>query len=1176
VPSRVITVQPPLGGLNRQVAYPGQPPFTSPFLENVRTTDVFERRKRLSSRPGAVKAYPEQLYAEYRERVLGHCVPASFTPSTDTTIVIATHDFAFTSAHAGCWLYFTVTGNAYQIKTYTSATTVVVAGETAAAEAYVSGNEILVVAGGTVTTLAYRSATVTFTEATDIVNWSTHALVSGDTVKFTTTDTLPDDLVASTVYYVVYNNGNTFFLADDPTLTNLISIDPGGAGTHTGWDLGRTLVTLGAGSSYDFTAAGGYLRFDTSGNYYQIYAVVDTDHVIVAGDATGESATDTVTVFDWDSAAGSVVMLDKVNPLPDFQYLSTQRQSLLNENWSAYVNDQEPNDVTGSDWSRPTIDYVEEYEFFNDPTASGTGTVGAYSEGRTKITLSGGPTVVSGWANSNYYITFTATEATTSRYITLVDVAGNAVYVNGAVTESNGAVRIWSSGNIQHPIKPGDPLKSQDYVRSNWITESPPIGQHWFVDGSIRDVPDDLNLSKRFAVSLDYQISYWTSGSPTTWATAYILLGISGTHDQLAIGIATGTSPTSDTVNLYRAGAVVASGTLDVRAYPGKRNLTVSIDGDHVQVYHQGNLEIDHTLSTGAETITSYGFFLLGQGSYYETYYAQSYDCNLLYYSTTGIGGDVSNILTSTLVASANGDIWTEIQKGSLTRIRSDIQLRENVRLRAAEFAGLLYIADFGSVKIGGDDGAIALDGSVYKLTSATVNALTDYPGGWADSGLDIDVNNDVVEIYGVTGSTADGIYRITTLADGYMAITGTGIAAATVCTFRVHRAPKVYDPVKRTIERWIADSDGSAQKGIVPCGCPLIARCGGRIYLGGADHNPHVWYASRSGDPKDWDFGADPGDTGKAVSGEAAEYKVIGDPLTAIIGWGDDYVLFACEESMWIMRGDPGLGSGLLNISKQIGIINRWAWCWGPSGEMLFLSRSGLFGMAPGGSVPQKLSESIPDELINIDATTYSCLLSYDHERRGIWIFIVKEAAAPSSGDAEYYSESWFFSMEDRSFCKDRYPYLHDPISLASFSILPAKGSQVLLGCRDGYVRTLDDDESTDDGAAITSRALLGPFMLGGSRDMRGILARIQGDLASGSGDVTYNVYTGESPQEAYNAFLASSVSATGTLSAGSNYAKRPAVGGVCAYVELTSTGRWALEQMLVEVMPRGRARKL
>ena len=77
-----------------------------------------------------------------------------------------------------------------------------------------------------------ETSTVTFTHATNKVNLTGHSFVNGDIVQFTTTDTLPAELSASTSYYVVNKATNDF----EVSLTSggaAIDITDAGTGTHS-------------------------------------------------------------------------------------------------------------------------------------------------------------------------------------------------------------------------------------------------------------------------------------------------------------------------------------------------------------------------------------------------------------------------------------------------------------------------------------------------------------------------------------------------------------------------------------------------------------------------------------------------------------------------------------------------------------------------------------------------------------------------------------------------------------------------------------------------------------------------------------------------------------------------------------------------------------------------------
>ena len=61
MPRRAITIQPPLAGINRALAYQQQPPFTTPDAENTRGRGSLEHRRRASSRAGQGKLFSEVL-----------------------------------------------------------------------------------------------------------------------------------------------------------------------------------------------------------------------------------------------------------------------------------------------------------------------------------------------------------------------------------------------------------------------------------------------------------------------------------------------------------------------------------------------------------------------------------------------------------------------------------------------------------------------------------------------------------------------------------------------------------------------------------------------------------------------------------------------------------------------------------------------------------------------------------------------------------------------------------------------------------------------------------------------------------------------------------------------------------------------------------------------------------
>jgi hypothetical protein len=83
----------------------------------------------------------------------------------------------------------------------------------------------------------YKTATVTMTIASPgVVSWTGHGLVTGNRLQLTTTGALPTGLTASTTYWVVYVDANSFSLAT--SLANAaagtkINTSGSQSGTHT-------------------------------------------------------------------------------------------------------------------------------------------------------------------------------------------------------------------------------------------------------------------------------------------------------------------------------------------------------------------------------------------------------------------------------------------------------------------------------------------------------------------------------------------------------------------------------------------------------------------------------------------------------------------------------------------------------------------------------------------------------------------------------------------------------------------------------------------------------------------------------------------------------------------------------------------------------------------------------
>jgi len=479
--------------------------------------------------------------------------------------------------------------------------------------------------------------------------------------------------------------------------------------------------------------------------------------------------------------------------------------------------------------------------------------------------------------------------------------------------------------------------------------------------------------------------------------------------------------------------------------------------------------------------------------------------------------------------------------------------IRSDVPIGTVTYNGKVYIADYG-------DSAIVENGSGTIASSQ----LSDDTSGFGN----VNPSTDVIVITN-HDNAKEGVYVIKSV-DSYnqLTIDETGIdTTSTPCTYKIVRSPKIYDPVRNVLLHWLPSSGN----GIIPTGCPIIAAFQDRLFLAGEKNNQHIWYACAAGDPTDWDFadtlsGASPG---AAVAGTTGGAGQIGDPITAMIVYSEDYMLIANREKLFIMRGDPTMGGGISLLSHSYGVISREAWCYGPEGEVIYLSPNGVCFIPAGGlAVPQLLSDKVlPEELVDVDIENTIVTMAYDPAQEGIYIFLT------DTSDDENPSQHWFIDWKNKSFWPIQFGSADlDPVAVTRHIPIHATETKLLMATRDGRIVSFDDTATDDDGDSFSSYVWLGPFRPGGSDSVEGILKEIDCVLDDSSDDVAWEIYVGDTIEEAKSAAIFDS----GTFSADRSYLTHVRARGAACFIKLSATGRWAMERLKMAIEPVARFRKL
>lgn len=570
------------------------------------------------------------------------------------------------------------------------------------------------------------------------------------------------------------------------------------------------------------------------------------------------------------------------------------------------------------------------------------------------------------------------------------------------------------------------------------------------------------------------------------------------------------------------------------------------------------------------------------------------------------VGADANT--SDVLIALADGEVHYSAGGAEFAQATATLN-SSPATLQATSLHQKLYIADYRPTRIYGTDGTIA---STNRLSAAGIADWT---------ALSISTSLDVVLVASTPGGPAeDDVYAITAVAEGYITIDGTltngptystgtvtivlgevtlaggtfptyaaegeltvGGATYTVdsytdathitlvnllataaggssyslafpVVYEVGRTIKIFDPSDNTVAGIVADH------GIPPINCPLCCTYRDRLVVA----RGHIWYMSRQGTALCWDYITSPDDLQRAVFATDSNAGQVGEPITAMVPFSDDYLVFGCLNSLWVLRGDPAAGGDLGAVSYECGIVGPNAWCKLPDGSLVFLSRDGLYILLPGAeSFPKPLSrELLPADLLDVDSSGNAISMAYDHRSRGIHLCIT-----PTDGST---GEHWWLDWSTQSFYPVVLPDAQQPMCLTAYAADASEDESVLLGGYDGTVREFSASATNDDGTTINSYVKLGPLQLapGGSE---GMLTEMGAALDASSGDVSWEFLPGETAEAAADQTTAR---ASGTWSAGRNRRTCLRVRAAAGILKLSSTTRWAMERIWALIYLEGRHR--
>ena len=230
-----------------------------------------------------------------------------------------------------------------------------------------------------------------------------------------------------------------------------------------------------------------------------------------------------------------------------------------------------------------------------------------------------------------------------------------------------------------------------------------------------------------------------------------------------------------------------------------------------------------------------------------------------------------------------------------------------------------------------------------------------------------------------------------------------------------------------------------------------------GRVVLSGNPEYPHQWYMSRQA--YIWDYAYLASDAQSPVVGNNTDAGEVGDIVRCLIPYKDDYLIFGCASTIWVLRGDPAAGGSLDEVDLTVGMFGANSWCFDGNGNLYFWGTGGIYVMPVGFGQIKCLSENTLPNIINdedVSPSTHRITMGYDRRRRGILICITKLTDGTNS--------NYWYDLRTGGFFPESYPDECGAYSLFYYAANDQEYADLLVGCTDGHVRRFLDTAKDDD----------------------------------------------------------------------------------------------------------------
>jgi hypothetical protein len=350
-----------------------------------------------------------------------------------------------------------------------------------------------------------------------------------------------------------------------------------------------------------------------------------------------------------------------------------------------------------------------------------------------------------------------------------------------------------------------------------------------------------------------------------------------------------------------------------------------------------------------------------------------------------------------------------------------------------------------------------------------------------------------------------------------------------------------------------------------------ILALYRGRIVMAGDRNSPHVVYMSQSANPYNFSYSEDDYVSAAALSGGFAGN--IGDIVTAIVPYKDDYMLIGCSQSIWLLRGDPAAGGSIDQISFTVGIFDKTSYDWDSQENLYFIDSNGIYKIPAGFGAVVKLTENVlPDfnDQFSLAPNVHRITVKYDRQNHGILF---------SKTDLDTgLNENFWLDLRTGGFFPEDYPADCSIYCGCFYTADDPAYRKMLVGCGDGYIRVFDDslykDQTSDSYSAIDSFAVVGPLNISFD-DASAILTQIIFNLPSQSNLIDYKLYAEKDAQDSVSKAVNNQTPDwSGTLEAGLSFTIRPRIRGTYLALKLSNNiidRTWGLEKIIAQTKTAG-----